>query len=121
MARSRISFPLYPLAARYLALASLCTIATGAPELSVATPYPFVGEVIAVAGNFCPRPFLPLNGQLLSTETYGDLFGLIGTKYGGNGSTNFALPMVAPTWTATGQPMLYCIAADNVFPVPLPN
>jgi hypothetical protein len=29
--------------------------------------------------------------------------------------------MVAPTWTATGQPMLYCIAADNVFPVPLPN
>jgi len=81
----------------------------------------YLGQVITVGGNFCPTGFLSLDGQLLSTTTYEPLFDLIGAKYGGNGVTTFALPTVPPTRTATGEPVLYCIAASGSFPVPIPN
>jgi len=121
MPQSPVPLRLHRLAAQRLAVVSLFAITTATSEPAAATPYPFVGEVIAVANNFCPSLFLPLNGQLLSTATYGELFDLIGTKYGGNGSSNFALPTVHPTRTATGEPVLYCIAVDDAFPVPVPN
>ena len=105
MMQSPVPLEAWRVAARDFAFVLLCTITAAAPRFAAATPYPFVGEVIAVAGNFCPTSFMPLNGQLLSTVTYGELFDLIGTRYGGNGSSNFALPAVRPTRTATGEPI----------------
>lgn len=44
------------------------------------------------AGNFAPRGFLYCNGQLLSISSNTALFSLLGTTYGGDGQTTFALP-----------------------------
>jgi microcystin-dependent protein len=41
---------------------------------------------------------------------------LLGTAYGGNGITNFALPTARPVFTVTGAPFTLCIAMFGVFP-----
>jgi len=53
---------------------------------------PFVGEIRMFAGNFEPAGWKFCRGQLLAIAEYDVLFQLIGTTYGGDGSTNFALP-----------------------------
>jgi microcystin-dependent protein len=53
---------------------------------------PFVGQIILFACNFAPRSFALCNGQLLSISQNTALFSLLGTQFGGNGTTNFALP-----------------------------
>ena len=53
----------------------------------------YVGEIRMVGFNFAPAPdWLECNGQLLQVSQYMALFSLIGTLYGGNGQTTFALP-----------------------------
>ena len=53
---------------------------------------PFVGQVLAVGFNFAPSGWFLCNGQLLAIAEYQVLFTLIGTTYGGNGTTTFAVP-----------------------------
>ena len=53
---------------------------------------PFVGEIRMVGFNFNPRGWQLCNGQLLPISQYSALFALLGTTYGGNGTTTFALP-----------------------------
>lgn len=53
---------------------------------------PFVGEIQAFGFNFAPRGWAQCNGALLSISQNTALFSLIGTTYGGNGTTTFALP-----------------------------
>ena len=53
---------------------------------------PIIGEVRMFGGNFAPRGWAFCNGQLLAISEYEALYTLIGTTYGGNGTTNFALP-----------------------------
>lgn len=53
---------------------------------------PFIGEIKIVAFNFAPRTWAFCNGQLLPINQNQALFSLLGTQYGGNGTTNFALP-----------------------------
>src|SRR5258708_3649029 len=53
---------------------------------------PYVAEIRMFAGNFPPRGWAFCNGQLMSIAQNTALFSLIGTYYGGNGTTNFALP-----------------------------
>lgn len=53
---------------------------------------PFIGEIRIFAGNYAPLDWALCEGQLLSIAEYSTLFGLIGTTYGGDGTTNFALP-----------------------------
>jgi len=53
---------------------------------------PFLAEVRLFAGNFAPRGWALCNGQILPISQYTALFSLLGTTYGGNGTTNFALP-----------------------------
>lgn len=53
---------------------------------------PFVGEIRIFSLNFQPRGWAFCNGQVLSIATNTALFSLIGTSYGGNGQTTFALP-----------------------------
>lgn len=52
----------------------------------------FIGVVKLFAGNFAPRGWAFCNGQLLSIAQYSAVFALLGTTYGGNGQTTFALP-----------------------------
>lgn len=53
---------------------------------------PFIGEITMFAGNFAPRGWAFCNGQLLPIAQNTALFSLLGTIYGGNGQTTFALP-----------------------------
>lgn len=53
---------------------------------------PFVGEIRCVGFNFAPVGWSLCNGQLLPISEYDVLFNLIGTTYGGDGQTTFALP-----------------------------
>jgi microcystin-dependent protein len=52
----------------------------------------FVGEIRMFAGNFAPAGWMFCEGQLLSISQNDILFALIGTTYGGDGQTTFALP-----------------------------
>jgi microcystin-dependent protein len=53
---------------------------------------PFIGEVRLFGGNFAPRGYAFCNGQILSIAQNTALFSILGTTYGGNGQTTFALP-----------------------------
>ena len=53
---------------------------------------PFLGEVRIVAFNFAPKGYAFCNGQTLPINQNQALFALLGTTYGGNGITTFALP-----------------------------
>lgn len=53
---------------------------------------PYVSEICIVAFNFAPKGYALCNGQLLPINTNQALFSLLGTSYGGNGTSNFALP-----------------------------
>lgn len=53
---------------------------------------PFLGEIYMFAGNFEIRNTKSCQGQLLPIAQYTALFSILGTTYGGNGTTNFALP-----------------------------
>jgi microcystin-dependent protein len=53
---------------------------------------PFVGEIRIFTGNFAPVGWFLCQGQLLPISSYQTLFAIVGTTYGGNGTTNFQLP-----------------------------
>ncbi|MFK4729755.1 tail fiber protein [Agromyces mediolanus] len=53
---------------------------------------PYLGEIRRVAFPFAPRGWALCNGQILSVQQNQALFSLLGTTYGGNGVTTFALP-----------------------------
>lgn len=53
---------------------------------------PFLGEILMFGGNFAPRGYAYCNGQLLPIAQNTALFSLLGTTYGGDGRTTFALP-----------------------------
>jgi microcystin-dependent protein len=53
---------------------------------------PYVGEIRMFGGNFAPAGWMFCNGQLLPISEYETLFNLIGTTYGGDGQSTFALP-----------------------------
>jgi microcystin-dependent protein len=53
---------------------------------------PFIGQIQAFGFNFEPRGWMFCNGQLISIAQNSALFSLLGTTYGGDGITTFALP-----------------------------
>jgi microcystin-dependent protein len=57
-----------------------------------AGPDEYLGEIITVGFNFCPRGTLEADGRLLPISENTALFSLLGTQYGGDGRTTFALP-----------------------------
>lgn len=52
----------------------------------------WMGEVMITGGSYCPRTSFEMSGQLMSIAQNQAMFSLVGTTYGGNGSTTFALP-----------------------------
>ena len=53
---------------------------------------PFVGQIIPVGFNFAPQGWFLCNGQLLQISEYTVLYNLLGTTYGGDGQSTFAVP-----------------------------
>jgi microcystin-dependent protein len=53
-----------------------------------------IGEIRMFGGNFAPRAWAFCDGQLLAISTHTALFSILGTIYGGDGRTTFALPDV---------------------------
>ena len=53
---------------------------------------PFMSEIKIISWNFAPKGWALCNGQLLPINQNQALFSLLGTMYGGNGQTTFALP-----------------------------
>jgi microcystin-dependent protein len=53
---------------------------------------PFLGEIRMMSFQFAPKGWAPCNGQMLPINQQQALFSLLGTTYGGNGQTTFALP-----------------------------
>ena len=53
---------------------------------------PYIGEIQAFGFDFAPVGWLPCFGQVVPIQQYTPLFALLGTAFGGNGTTNFALP-----------------------------
>ena len=67
---------------------------------------PFVAEIRIFAGNFAPKGWAQCNGQLMPISQNTALFSLLGTMYGGDGKSTFALPDLqgrAPMMWGQGQ------------------
>jgi microcystin-dependent protein len=62
----------------------------------------YIGQIIMFGGNFAPRNWAFCQGQILSIAQNTALFSILGTTYGGNGQTTFALPDLRGR-TAIGQ------------------
>jgi microcystin-dependent protein len=71
----------------YLLLTVLITV-----QFSATAQDQYVGEIRIFAGNFAPSGWAFCNGQILNISQNTALFSLLGTTYGGNGQTTFALP-----------------------------
>lgn len=61
-------------------------------EAQTAVSGPYLGQIMLVSWNFPPKGWTFCNGQLLPINQNQALYSLLGTTYGGNGVTNFALP-----------------------------
>ena len=65
-----------------------------------------LAEIRLFAGNFAPRGWALCQGQLMAISQYSALFALLGTQFGGDGRTTFALPDLrgrVPTCPASGE------------------
>ena len=81
---------------------------------------PYLGDVIRFAGNFAPRGWEFCEGQLLPITNNTALFSILGTTYGGDGRTNFALPNLKDEGiiksNQNGYFGQYIIATQGIFP-----
>lgn len=69
------------------------------------------------AGPFAPRGWAPCDGQLLPVQQYQALYSILGTTYGGDGRTTFALPKLNPVTGPGGRgPVKYYIALTGLYP-----
>ena len=53
---------------------------------------PFIGQIIMFSGTFAPKGWALCDGRLLAIHQHQALFSILGTMYGGDGRTSFALP-----------------------------
>lgn len=77
---------------------------------------PYVGEIRLFGGNFAPAGWMSCSGQLLPISENETLFQLIGTTYGGDGQTTFALPDLrgrVPIHQGTGPGLSNRVLAES--------
>jgi microcystin-dependent protein len=79
---------------RKFAMAAALTgaLMVGAAPAADAGMDDYLGEIVTVGFNFCPRGMMEADGRLLPIAENTALFSLLGTMYGGDGRTTFALP-----------------------------
>lgn len=73
-----------------------------------------LGEIFLLPYKFAPLGFILCDGGLLNIRENSALFTLIGTKFGGNGTTNFALPDLRNSSPIPN--MAYYIANSGIYP-----
>ncbi|MET3211592.1 UNVERIFIED_CONTAM: microcystin-dependent protein [Paenibacillus sp. PvR008] len=84
------------------------------PKQAQAADMPYLGEITMYPYTFAPRGWLKCEGQILSIQQNTALFSLLGTNFGGDGRTTFALPDLRG---ASPVPNVdYYIATQGVFP-----
>jgi microcystin-dependent protein len=71
---------------------------------------PFIGQIQLFPYSFAPRGWWRCEGQLLAISQHQALFSLVGTTFGGDGRTTFALPDLR------GEDLHYCIAWEGIYP-----
>jgi len=87
-----------------LAAALVAAIAIGSQVTPAEAQQPYIGEIITLAGNFCPVGYQLAGGELLPISLYQALFSLIGTSFGGDGQVTFGIPnLQGATIIGTGQ------------------
>ncbi len=77
----------------------------------------YLGEIKCFAGNFAPLNWFICNGQELNISAYSSLFSILGTQYGGDGITTFALPDLrgrSPLGAGAGPGLTTRYAGDKV-------
>ena len=75
---------------------------------------PFLGQIELFPYTFTPARWMPCTGQLLNINQNTALFSLLGTTFGGDGKTTFALPNLQGKEPAPG--LMYCIAVEGIYP-----
>jgi microcystin-dependent protein len=73
------------------------------------------GNIMCFAFPFAPHNWLECNGQTLNIATYQTLYSLLGTTFGGNGSTTFCLPNLNGSSRLNGY-MKFYIANEGYYP-----
>ncbi|HEX3674837.1 MAG TPA: phage tail protein [Rhizomicrobium sp.] len=77
----------------------------------------YISQIMPMAGKGCPRGWSEANGALLPIAQNRALFSLLGTTYGGDGKTTFALPnLKGGTIGPAAQPITWCIATTGALP-----
>lgn len=78
-----------------------------------------IGEIRLFAGSFAPKGWAFCNGQTLPVSQNMALFSILGTRYGGNGTTNFQLPNLAPLKESDGgqTAIQYIISLSGLYPI----
>lgn len=76
-----------------------------------------LGQLLLMPTTFVPAGALACNGQTLSIQQYTTLYQMLGTTFGGDGKTTFALPTIPPVPTVldnkSGVPINWCIVTDG--------
>ena len=81
------------LKSKIIALTSIAVLSTSLTfSSSASASEPFLGQITMFGGNFAPRNWALCDGQLLPINSNSALFSILGTTYGGDGRTTFALP-----------------------------
>ncbi len=75
---------------------------------------PLLGDIEIFPFGFAPAYWMVCDGQILSIATNQALYALLGTNFGGNGTTTFGLPNIPEDKCPTG--MRYYIAVQGMFP-----
>lgn len=73
-----------------------------------------LGQIALFPFNFVPQYWMACQGQLLNINSYSALYSLLGTQFGGNGSTTFGLPNLTNASPQSG--MQYCICIAGIYP-----
>jgi hypothetical protein len=97
-------------------------VTLGALPASAGTE-PYVGEIMFVGFHFCPQGWFPAEGQVLKISDHVVLFAVLGSRYGGDGRSTFALPdlrgQIVDPGNGGEEPkrrILACIAKHGTFP-----
>jgi microcystin-dependent protein len=77
---------------------------------------PFIGQIVLFPYNFAPVGWARCDGSQLPIQQNSALFSLLGTEFGGDGRTNFALPNLGPVPSSGGAPVGYFIAVQGAYP-----
>ena len=75
----------------------------------------FPGTLELFGGSFTPQNYAHCNGQTMAISVHTGLFQVLGTRWGGNGRTNFNMPKIADLKTTEGQSIPYLMEVDGSF------